>query len=286
FWPAWNVLSTGTPFPSYERVAGSLGPAPVGVGRAKGVLDILAALLTTSPYYWSESLGPLLVVGLAGAALFDLRDDGRALATQAGLATAGYLAVLCVALPHYLRGEIHSHVRYLSPVLVPLAAPAAGLLLASARAGPALVRRLGIAALLVAAMALLPLKAGRTVFAVPVAVGAQAASDYLSAKIETFAACEVLNRLPGQVRVLPFILRPYHLDRPWVEGTEFAGVMDAPERFVRALRERSITHVLVEPRVLRPPHEGLFRHAALREVGTGWPHWDGRRIRLYEVVGE
>lgn len=290
FWPAWNLASTGAWFPAYDLEGVKGTPVTSAEGKGAAVLAILRSLATTSRHYWSESLGPLLVVGTAGAALFDLRRDGRRLAGLALLVLAGYLAVLWLAAPGMLQHQVHSHVRYLAPSLVPLGAAAAGLLLAAGLDGPPALRRLALASVLLPALALLPLKAARTAFAAPAALGLEPAAAYLSRKIETYPVCALVNGLPGDVRVLPLVERPYHLERPWVEPERLGPPPSTAEAFAAALRSRSITHVVVEPRVPErlgyPADDRLFRPPHFREIGEGWPHWDGRRIRVYALDGD
>jgi len=127
--------------------------------------------------------------------------------------------------------------------------------------------------------------------AAPAAIGLESRSAYLGKKIESFAACEVLNRLPDpNVKVLFAGVRPYYLDRPFVwipytgPSTFFRGV-NTWEDFIGRLRELGITHVLHEPGGFRgapfvEAHD--FGQPPFREIGR-WPWKYDQSVRLYAV---
>jgi hypothetical protein len=274
FWPAWNLATLGTAFPTYVLAGteGAPGPASVPAAVARVGLWLLG-----SPVYWSDALGPLVWIGLAAAALF--RDLGaRAWALQAAAGLALYFAVVAVAAPRYLAGDVHSQVRYLAPLLVGLGAPAAGLWLAR------LPRGWALALLLAPLLPLLALKAGRTAVALPAALGIEGRDAYLARKLETYEACRAVNALPGRPKVLALILRPYPL-RPalWAPLDLTPDDLRSGRALERRMREAGCTHLLAEPGVLDAAAPGWLDGASLREIGS-WPMPDGRRVRLYEVL--
>ncbi len=275
FWQAWNLWTLRGVLAGYH--ASALPGMSTSLWRTQG--QVLLWLLG-SPPYWSDALGPLLVLGVAGGLCF--RSLGsRGLALQALGCLAFYLGFLGLAAPYYL--VWHTQIRYLSPVLLALAAPAAGLFLSRIPRGWAL------AALLVPALPLLALKAGRTAVAAPAALGLQGVDVYLSRKVETYEACRAVNAMPGRLRVLAWIFRPYHLGAErlaaWEATAEGKRGVDV---LAEAARSEGITHVLVEQGYLDRRHlgsmESYFEGSAFRPVGEGWPQPDGRRIRLYELL--
>jgi len=288
FWPLWNLASVGRLFPSYaffEAPASETHPSFLAwVGS-------VAWFILAAPPYWSDAFGPLLVLGAVGAALFRVGHGGRFLSSAAALSLVLYVGFIATAMPGYFSRAVHSHNRYLSPVLVALGAAAAGVFLRWALDGSPAARRLALAAVFIPALPLLALKAGRTAVAVPAALGIESRDSYLGKKIEVYDACLAVNRLPEPVRVLPLVHQPYFLDRPVVElwTIDWRNVRSG-EDLARAARSAGATHVLVEPRI--PENCGLpggtnaFVPPDFREIGDGWDHWDGRRIRLYELSPE
>jgi hypothetical protein len=157
------------------------------------------------------------------------------------------------------------------------------------RPGP--LRTAVLLALLLPAAPLLVLKGGKAAVAAPAAVGLESRSAYLGKKVETFAACEVLNRLPDpNVKVLFAGVRPYYLDRPFVwipylGPNAFLGGVTTREEFVRRVREQGITHILHEPGGFRVApfleSDGLSG-PPFREIGR-WPWKYDKTVRLYAV---
>src|SRR6185503_8061997 len=160
-----------------------------------------------------------------------------------------------------------------------------------ARERPGLLRSALLVALVLPAAPLLFLKAGKAAVATPAALGLESRSAYLGKKIETFAACEVLNRLPDpDVKVLFAGVRPYYLDRPfiwvpYVGAVPFLQGVNSREDFVRRLRERGITHVVHEPGGLRMApflESDALSGTPFREIGR-WPWKVDQWVRLYAV---
>jgi hypothetical protein len=143
-----------------------------------------------------------------------------------------------------------------------------------------------IAGLLLPAAPLLALKAGKAAVAAPAAFCLESRSHYLAKKIETFEACEILNRLPDpEVRVLFIAHRPYYLDRPMMPD-QFWDDLHSRDDLVRQIREQKVTHVLVEPNSWRPgwsrDPDAVLGSAPFREIGR-WPWKQDRWVKLYVV---
>ena len=289
FWSAWNYATTGSLSYRYGGTAmDSAGIAVVPKPWWAGIANQLG-ILSTLGFYWTDSSGPLIVAGLVGFAVFLWKRERKlAFLLWAG-SVAGYLGVLAVAAPPYLWTGFGA--RYLAPCMVGFGAPIAAQFVGWVRERPGMLRTAVIAALLLPAAPLLILKAGKAAVAAPAAAGIESRSSYLGKKIETFAACETLNRLPDpNVKVLFAATRPYYLDRPFVwipyiGPNAFYGDMKTADDFVRRVREQGITHVLAEPGGFRAAPfieaEALPR-APFREIGR-WPWKVDQWVRLYAV---
>lgn len=275
FWPLWNLATIGSPTFSY--LEGQAGPVPEGVGGTAGALGRALLSLVTTSLYWTESAGPFVFAGVAGCGVF-LRGEPRLPILLFLGSIALYFGVILVFDPAYLTNE--GVTRYLAPCLVAFGAPAAAEFAAWASGRP--WKAAIVLALLLPAAPLLVLKAGKAAVAAPAALGLEGRSRYLAKKVETFAACEMLNGLPRRdVRVLFLAYRPYYLDRPFVWGAPEAADADA---FVRRLRELGVTHVLLEPgyKAFQPWVPGILERPPFREVAR-WPG-HGKFVLLYEVA--
>jgi hypothetical protein len=290
FWFLWNYAETGMLVYRYSGMsAGAVdgGSAPMapwwaGVARQLGILATLGV-------YWTDSAGPVIVAGLAGFAMFLWRRESKPAFLLCVSCVAGYLGVLAVLAPDYLFTGFGA--RYLAPCVVGFGTPVAAQFVAWVRERPGPLRTAVLLALLLPAVPLLVLKAGKAVVATPAALGLESRSAYLGKKIETFAACEELNRLPDpNVNVLFAAVRPYYLDRPfvWIPYTgpnRFFRNVNTWEDFIRRLRESGITHVLHEPGGFRSvpfieAHD--FGQPPFREIGR-WPWKQDQSVRLYAV---
>lgn len=290
FWGVWNYFTTGAFVYRYPGTA--LDQAPMA-GSSPGMIlgGILRSLrfLTTTGAYWTESAGPFIIAGVAGSALFLWKTERRLPLVLFGLSVAAYLGVLGALSPGHLWTEFGG--RYLAPAAAGFGTLAAAPFAAWARGRGGLFRAAVLAALLIPAGPLLILKAGKAAVAAPAAVGLQSRSAYLASKIETFAACEALNRLPEpDVKVLFLAHRPYYLDRPFVHavyGGPFFRGLGGRDDFVRRARELGITHVLYEPSPPQAPWlsdpETFFGAPPFIEVGR-WPSWGARWVRLHRIA--
>jgi hypothetical protein len=290
FWSLWNYATTGMLI--YRYPGTSMGPADEGSpGVApwwSGLIHQLGVLATLG-IYWTDSAGPLIVAGLLGFAVFVWKRESRLAFLLCAASVAGYLATLVVLAPTYLSTGFGA--RYLAPCVVGFAGPAAAQFVGWVLERPGVLRRSVVVALLLPAVPLLLLKAGKAAVAAPAAVGLESRSAYLGKKIETFAACEALNRLPeADVKVLFAGLRPYYLDRPfiWVPYIGPKGFLQdltTREDFVRRIREHGITHVVFEPggfRSATPMATDALSRPPFREIGR-WPAKYDDMVRLYAV---
>jgi len=284
FWAVWNWATTGS-F-AYTYLDGATPDDPIvqlGYRRLPGFFFILGSLVTTSEY-WIDSAGPWVIAALGGLCLFRVPRESRRPALLVLGAVLFYAAVLEVRLPAYL--FVDAHARYLGPCLLGFGTLAAAPFFSWAQGGAPWLRAVLAAALLLPAAPLVALKAGKAVVAAPAAFGLESRSHYLSKKIETFEACEVLNALPDQdVKVLFLAQRPYYLDRPMVFETFWTGLRNR-EDFVRRIREMNVTHVLFEPELIPFPWfkdvDGIFKAPMFREMGR-WPWKQRDWVRLYAV---
>ncbi|HVE38458.1 MAG TPA: hypothetical protein VNM14_01135 [Planctomycetota bacterium] len=290
FWSLWNYATTGmlvyrypgTSLSASDEGGATLGPWWVGLIRQLGILATLGI-------YWTDSAGPMIVVGLIGVAVFLWRRESRIAVLLCAASVVGYLAVLVVLAPDYLFTGFGA--RYLAPSIVGFGGPAAAQFVGWVRERPGPLRTAVLLALLLPAAPLLVLKGGKAAVAAPAAVGLESRSAYLGKKVETFAACEVLNRLPDpNVKVLFAGVRPYYLDRPFVwipylGPNAFLGGVTTREEFVRRVREQGITHILHEPGGFRVApfleSDGLSG-PPFREIGR-WPWKYDKTVRLYAV---
>jgi hypothetical protein len=287
FWSAWNFATTG----SFVHRYPGLMPAARGVS-ASGSLWADAAkflgMLTTTGEYWTDSAGPFLLAGLAGFAVF-LRRSGSPLAPFLLLASLALYGAGALLAPGVLFSGFG--VRYLGPSLVGFGAPLAAQFACWARKQPGLLRGVVLTALLLPAAPLLVLKGGKAAVAAPAALGLERRSTYLGKKIETFAACDIVNGLPAaEVKVLFVAVRPYYLDRPFVwipycGEASFLREVRNPEDFIRWVRQQGITHVIYEP---APERDARFQDPDLlfappfREIRR-WPWKQHEWVRLYEL---
>lgn len=284
FWSLWNLASIGHLFHRYPGSA--FDAAPMAAGGAlpllSGVLKTLASL-ATSGAYWTESAGPFIIASVAGFAAF-LWASARKPAFLLLLGSvAFYIGALAALAPAYLWTDNHG--RYLAPSLICFGAPVAAQFVSWARARERFFRTAVVGALFLPALPLLALKAGKAFVAAPAALGFESRSSYLSKKIETYPACEFLNRAPAgpKTKVLFVGLRPYYLDVPFVHaggGMEsFWTGLSGREELVRRVRDLGITHVLEER--TRWAGESRFNGAPFREVGR----WDrGHGVFVYELA--
>jgi hypothetical protein len=290
FWSLWNYATAGMLIYRYPAMAvggaeeATAPPASawIGVPRQLGVLATLGV-------YWTDSAGPLIVAGLVGFAVFLWRRESRLAILLCAGSVIGYLLVLAALLPAYLFTGFGA--RYLAPCVVGFGTPAAAQFVGWVRERPGLLRRAVLLALILPAMPLLILKAGKAAVAAPAAIGLESRSAYLGKKIETFAACEQLNALPEpNVKVLFAAVRPYYLDRdfiwiPYVGPNTFFRNVNTWDDFLRRLREEKITHVLHEPggfHALPFIERHEFGQPPFREIGR-WPWKYDRSVRLYAV---
>jgi len=288
FWSLWNYVSTGSFVYRYPGSAFDEGGAAGEASLWRGALKMLAHLGTVG-IYWVDSAGPFIIAGLAGNFIFlrTVKQRGPALLCAACVVLYG--TVLSVLWPAIL--DTGFVPRYLAPVLIGLGGPAAAIFAGWAREQSGPLRIAVLTALILPAVPLLGLKAGKAAVAAPAALGLESRSAYLSKKIETFQACERLNALPEpDVRVLFVAVRPYYLDRPYVwipysGGVPFLRGVKTREDFLRRIREERITHVVYEPAPSRDPWFGdpdaLFA-APFRELGR-WPWKQSGTVRLYAV---
>jgi hypothetical protein len=287
FWSVWNFCSTGSLVHRYPGT--TLAPETMVAASSIGSsVARFAGYLATMGEYWTDSAGPFIVAGLVGFGLF-LRREGRPLAALLLLASlAAYAAAVVLAPGALLSGF---GVRYFSPCLIGFGAPAAAQFAAWARERRGLLRAVVLTALILPSVPLLLLKGGKAAVAGPAALGLESRSAYLNKKVETFAACETLNAMPGpRVKVLFVAIRPYYLDHPFVwipytGGVPFLRGVGTRDEFLRRAREEGITHVLYEPSVSRDPRfndpDALFA-APFREIGR-WPWKQDQWVRLYEL---
>lgn len=283
FWPIWNRLTTGAFTYTYLEPFVAENPyANTGVRWLAGLFKALGSLVTTSEY-WIDSAGPFVIVCLAGILLFRGPREARMPAGLLAAAVAFYLVVLVVRLPDYL--FIDAHARYLGPGLLGFGALAAAPFTDWALRGSSTLRKVLIVALLLPAAPLVVLKAGKAAVAAPAAIGLESRSHYLSKKIETYPACEVLNALPDdQVLVLFLAQRPYYLDRRMAPGEVWWLARNA-EDLQRRVFEQGVTHVLFEPETVFLPWlkdpDLVFKAPVFKEIGR-WP-WKQSWVRLYAV---
>jgi hypothetical protein len=248
-------------------------------------------VLVTAGTYWSESCGPLIVAGAAGAVLFRKYGAPSALVPLLALSVLVHIAVLAAASPVQIL-EPWFQGRYAAPALIGFGAPAAGAFIHWARGRGGLLGAAVTIAAVAVAVPMLGVKAARTAVAVPAALGLEDRSSYLSRKVESFAACAWVNGLPrSDVRVLYMGYRPYYLDRPYIrclDGTyaPFFRDIRSREDFLRKLRSERVTHVLFErPRMPQAGWLGdprrFFTSPPFREVGR-WEHPGGHWVLVSE----
>lgn len=288
FWYAWNRVTTGSFVSPYSGVGPDSPASAEGASRWSGLAPFLGSLATTGRY-WTDSAGPFIFAGLAGFAFY-LWNSERRTAVVLLLASLGvYVGVVALLSPTYLSSPFGP--RYYAPYLIGFGAPAAAQFAGWVRGRPGLLRGAVLAALLVPSLPLVVLKAGKAAVAAPVALGLESRSAYLTKKIETYAACDLLNRLPSpRVKVLFVGVRPYYLDRPfvWIPYTgavPFLRGIATREEFLSRLREEGITHVIYEPSSSRDAWfsdpDRLFT-SPFREIER-WP-WKGSDwVRLYAL---
>jgi hypothetical protein len=288
FWSVWNYATTGMLLYRYPGSAidaeGGLPVVPpwwIGVGRE------LRNLATTG-IYWTDSAGPLIIAGFVGFAIFLWKRERKLLFLLGATSIAGFVAVLALLAPAYL--SVFG-ARYLAPCIVGFGAPLAAQFVGWVRERPGFLRQVVLAALLLPAAPLLVLKGGKAVVAAPAALGLESRSAYLGKKIETFAACDLLNHLPDpNVKVLFAGVRPYYLDRSFVWMTyfgqnPFSRDIRTREDFVRRIRAQGITHLLYEPAPRRSApfvDPDSLSAPPFREIGR-WPWKTDQSVRLYAV---
>jgi hypothetical protein len=289
FWSLWNYATTGALVHRYPYTAVEGGGEQVPVTwwvDAGHQLSVLATL----GVYWTDSAGPLIPAGLAGFALFLWKRENKLAFLLWGASVAGYIGLLAVAAPVYLRSDFGA--RYLAPCMLGFGAPVAAQFVGWALERPGLLRRAVLLALLLPAAPLLVLKGGKAAVSAPAALGLESRSAYLEKKIETFAACEVLNRLPDpDVKVLFAAVRPYYLDRPfvwvpYVGPNPFTRDLKTGDDFIRRIRELKITHVLLEPGGFSGApfvEADALSRPMFREIGR-WPWKTDQWVRLYAVA--
>jgi len=286
FWPVWNWSTTGSFVPGYLHQAVEDSLVQLGPDQSRWASQFFVALgsVVTTSEYWIDSAGPFVIAAIGGVLLFRKPGESRLPALLALGAVGFYMFVLVVRLRTYL--WVDSHARYLGPCLLGFGAAAAAPFLGWMQSGPKLVRTALIAGLLLPAVPLIALKAGKAAVAAPAAFGLESRSHYLAKKIETFEACEILNGLPdSDVRVQFLAQRPYYLDRRLAPNDFWQGVRGKDD-YLRRLRETGITHVLYEPSGaafswLKDP-DAVFGSAPFVEVRR-WP-WKGHSwVRLYAV---
>jgi hypothetical protein len=288
FWSFWNYATTGSLVYRYPGTAVDSGAISGGGPLWSGVAHLLSGLVTTG-LFWTDSAGPFVVAGLAGFACFLWKRERRLAVVLCAASLAGYVGGLALLAPAQLFSDFGA--RYFAPCLVGFGVPAAAQFAGWVRERPGLLRVAALSALILPAAPLLVLKTGKAVVAAPAALGFESRSAYLGKKIETFAACDLLNRLPSpDVKVLFAGVRPYYLDRPfiWIPytgGIPFLRGVKTRAEFLRRVREQEITHVLYEPAPSRDPWfsdpDTLFA-APFREIGR-WPWKQGDWVRLYEL---
>ncbi len=292
FWGLWNAATTGSFIYRYPGSAleGGAGIEPSLATTLLGPLRTLG-FVATAGTYWPDSAGPFVVAGLAGFIVFRWREEARWPAVLCLLGVAGYIGILAILSPGHLSTSFSG--RYLAPIVVGFGAVPAALFADWARTQVGLLRWAILLALLLPAVPLAVLKAGKAAVAAPAALGIERREAYLAKKIETFQACRYLDRLPDpRVKVLFVAHRPYYLDRPFVHAVDsgwqpfYRGLRDR-EDFVRRAREQGITHVLYEPSLpqgswIADP-DVFFGSAPFREAGR-WPYWLGRTVRVYELM--
>lgn len=288
FWALWNYATTKSLIfkypPTEPGAVDTVEDFPIG----PGILRFLGKLATTG-FYWTDSAGPLIIASLVGFGIFLRKSESRSALALCLVSLLAYVGGLCLASPWHLYSEFGP--RYIAPCLVGFGVPVAAQFVSWARERPGPLRTAVVLALLLPAVPLLFLKAGKTAVAAPAALGLERRSAYLSKKVETFAACELLNNDPSpDVKVLFVAVRPYYLDRPYVwipytGGVPFLRGVKTREDFLRRVREEKITHVLYEPAVSRARFfadpDALFG-APFRELGR-WPWKKDQSVRLYEV---
>jgi hypothetical protein len=286
FWPVWNWATTGSFVHGYLLQAFEDAAARMGPDTSQWFPQLLVALgsVVTTSEYWIDSAGPFVIAGIVGALIFRKPAESRLPATLVLCAVAFYLFVLVVRLRSYL--WVDAHARYLGPSLLGFGTLAAAPFMDWMRSGPRAVRIALIAGLLLPAVPLIVLKAGKAAVATPVVLGLESRSHYLGKKIETYEACEILNALPDpQVRVFFVARRPYYLDRP-MQPYGFAVGFRSRDEMIRRVREAGITHVLYEPAEsshawLKDP-DATFGSKPFVELRR-WPWKQRDWVRLYAV---
>ena len=285
FWPIWNRLTIGS-FVHHDYLNVSWTDTPKAGLESRWIAGIFFALgsLATTSEYWIDSAGPFVLASLFGVVFFRVPKEYRLPSLLIAGAVTFYLAVLAIQMPFYL--WIDGHARYLGPFLLGFGALAAGPFLAWVEPRSRLLRACLIVGLLLPAAPLLALKAGKAAVAAPAAFGLESRSHYLAKKIETFEACEILNKLPDpDVKVLFIAQRPYYLDRPMMPEQFWLGLGNREDLLLR-IRKLGTTHVLVEPDAwgdwFGQQSEAVFGSAPFREIGR-WPWKQNRWVRLYVV---
>jgi hypothetical protein len=285
FWPLWNKLTMGSW--TFRYLDAILPTNPLAAKEARwltGMAFALGSLVTTSEY-WMDSCGAYLVAALAGVLVFRAPRESRLPALLALGSVGFYFAVLAVRLRYYF--WVDAHARYLGPGLVAFGSLAAAPFHSWAQSGPRWLRIALAAALLLPAAPLLVLKAGKAAVAAPAAFGFESRSHYLGKKIETYAACEVLNAMPDPaVKVLFLAQRPYYLEKPMAPN-RLLKELQSREDLVRRVREIGVTHVLWEPEYIVEEKwlldaDAVFGKAPFREIGR-WPWKRDQFVRLYAV---
>jgi len=289
FWPVWNWATTGSFVHGYlsvpvEDAAALAAPAARDTTHWVPQLFVAMGSIVTTSMYWIDSAGPFVIAALAGVLLFRKPAESRLPGMLVVSAVAFYLFVLAVRLRSYL--WIDSHARYLGPCLLGFGALAAAPFLDWMKPSSKFVRTALVVGLLLPAIPLVFLKAGKAAVAIPVVVGLESRSHYLAKKIETYEACEILNTMPDpNVRVLFFAHRSYYLDRVMAPYLSLVGVRTR-EDLIRRIREHGITHVVYEP--ARHPQSWLkdpddtFGRAPFVELRR-WPWKQQGYVRLYAV---
>ena len=284
FWAVWNWATTGSFVFGYLHHA--VEDSLAGPDTSRWVPQFFVALgsLVTTSEYWIDSAGPFVIAGLAGAALFRKPAESRLPALLTLGAVAFYLLVLVVGLRSYL--WVDSHARYLGPCLLAFGALAAAPWMDWMMSGSRAVQIALVAGLLLPAVPLIGLKAGKAAVAAPVVLGLESRSHYLAKKIETYEACEILNAMPDpDVRVLFLAQRPYYLDRPLAPYDFWEGLRSRDD-LVRRLRKTGVTHVVYEPvsvalSWMQDP-DAVFGSPPFRELRR-WPWKQRGYVRLYAL---
>jgi hypothetical protein len=283
FWPLWNRVTTGSFIYRAYLESNAEGAAAQAPHWATGVLTALGSIATASDY-WSDSAGPFVMAAVAAVWILNGPAESRPPAALFLASVPFYLGVIALRAQYYFLFDAHG--RYLGPFLLGFGALAAGPLICWGESGPRYLRAVLLAALFLPVLPLLALKAGKTAVAAPAAFGLESRSRYLSKKIETFEACEILNGLPQpDVKVCFLAQRPYYLDRPFVHIEILDGTRGR-EDLIRRLREAGCTHVVVEPETVTTgwmkDADGVFDAAPFRELRR-WPWKQKGFVRLFAV---